>query len=100
MIARLPSANSNRPTDYSSRRFDLFLYTNAPFCIIFPCAISRLEILLFVVRDAIFLSGRELVRGLLAADNMWCCVGGGLSVPSSSFLFSQNGAALCARREF
>lgn len=44
-----------------------------------------------VCDDAIFLIGNELVRGLLAEDNMRRCLHqGGLSAPSSSFLFSRN----------
>lgn len=78
---------------------DLF-YTNArPRIILVFSEISQLEILSFVVRNAIFLSGREYSTRFISRGQYVELRRGGLSTASSSFLFSQNGAALCARRE-
>jgi len=79
---------------------DLFYYTNARSRIILVFSeISQLEILSFVVRNAIFLSGREYSTRFISRGQYVELRRGGLSTASSSFLFSQNGAALCAWRE-
>lgn len=69
-------ANSDRRLQRITRFADsIYFYMNTRPRIISPSVISQLETLSFVLRDAISLIGRELVRGLLAEDNMWRCAG-------------------------